>query len=59
MSIIVFACLSCCRETNCRRNYRSIVKDKMALTSEFEVEEVEAHKEKATTVYFDKAWFGE
>ena len=42
------------RETNCRHNYRSIVKDKMALTSEFEVEEVEAHKEKATIVYLTK-----
>ena len=51
------SCLRVCRvvrETNCRRNYRSIVKDKMTLTSEFEVEEVEAHKEKATMVYLTK-----
>ena len=51
------SCLRVCRvvrETNCRRNYRSIVKDRMALTSEFEVEEVEAHKEKATIVYLTK-----
>jgi hypothetical protein len=51
------SCLRVChvvRETNFKRNYCSIVKDRMALTSEFEVEEVEAHKEKATTVYLTK-----